>query len=73
MIEHFSDFQMDNLNGQFGGEFRLAYVSDGTNVTPVTKGSVSFDIDKLRNLVLSSDEQNFYNYQGPVAISFDNQ
>ena len=33
----------------------------------------SFDIDKLRNLVLSSDEQNFYNYQGPVAISFDNQ
>ena len=39
----FSDFQMDQMSGHFGGEIRLAYLieADGT-VTPVTGGSAAF-------------------------------
>lgn len=71
-IVNFSDFQMDSLSGQFGGEFRLAYYSDSQQQnTPVTGGSVSGNIlDILDTLKLSKEELNLNGYRGPKSICY---
>ena len=70
-IVNFSDFQMDELTGQFGGEFRLAYYYDGKNVIPVTNGSISGNInDVVSNMQLSSESQTSYYFNGPLAVSY---
>lgn len=72
-VVNFSDFQMDKMSGRFGGEFRLAFYSDGTKVTPITGGSVSGSIlDLAGNITLSAEMQNIKNYIGPLAISIEN-
>ncbi len=39
-IRYFSDFQMDEWTGDFGGEVRLAIYHDGEKKIPVTGGSI---------------------------------
>ena len=70
-IVHFSDFQMDELTGQFGGEYRLAYYFDGEKTVAVTNGSFSGNInDYIDRLTLSSQRQSFYQFDGPLAVAF---
>lgn len=70
-IVNFSDFQMDELAGQFGGEFRLAYYFDGIKTIPVTNGSISGNINNLvKTMHLSQEEQCMYNFNGPQAVSY---
>lgn len=71
MVSDFSDFQMDEFTGAFGGEFRLGYYFDGETVTPVTAGSVNGNINELKGLKLSKETRNSYHYNGPVAISYN--
>ncbi len=66
----FSDFQMDQMSGHFGGEIRLAYLieADGT-VTPVTGGSVNGSIlEAQRSLVFSQERYLTAAYDGPYAV-----
>lgn len=71
-IVNFSDFQMDDLSGQFGGEYRLAYYNDGTQSYPVTGGSISGNIfDIMNSISFSSETQTLSHYQGPLAIRFN--
>ncbi len=70
MVSDFSDFQMDEFTGAFGGEFRLAYYFDGKQVTPVTAGSVNGNINDIQELKLSSETRTSYHYEGPVAVSY---
>ena len=72
-IVSFSDFQMDEFTGQFGGEYRLAYYFDGKNTIPVTNGSISGNInDIIGNILFSSEKQSSYYFDGPLAISYPN-
>lgn len=72
-IVSFSDFQMDEFTGQFGGEYRLAYYFDGKNTIPVTNGSISCNInDIIGNILFSSEKQSSYYFDGPLAISYSN-
>jgi len=72
-IVNFSDFQMDDFTGHFGGEIRLAFLYDGTTVTPVTGGSINGSIiDSQFNICLSSETQIEDGYEGPLAICFEN-
>ena len=70
-IVNFSDFQMDELTGQFGGEYRLAYYFDGKETIGVTNGSISGNInDYISHITLSSENQSFYYFDGPLAVAF---
>lgn len=70
-IVNFSDFQMDNFTGQFGGEFRLAYYFDGNTTIPVTNGSISGNInDLVKTMLLSKESQSFYEFTGPLMVSY---
>ena len=72
-IVNFSDFQMDNFTGQFGGEYRLAYYFDGKTTTPVTNGSISGNInDLVKSMYLSKESQSFYDYEGPLRVCYNN-
>lgn len=68
----FSDFMVDPLTGEFGGEIRLAKYFDGTSVRPVSGGSLSGVIsDILPTLRLSSKLQERNGFIGPEFVSFD--
>lgn len=72
-IVNFSDFQMDELSGQFGGEFRLAYYkqSPDSEEIPVTNGSVSANIlDIIDTLSLSKETMSLNGYSGPKVIAY---
>lgn len=70
-VVNFSDFQMDSLSGQIGGEYRLAYYYDGTKEIPITNGSISANInDIVKSVKLSSESQSSYDFDGPLAISY---
>ena len=47
-IVSFSDLQVDEITGAFGGEIRLAYYFDGTHLLPVTGGAFSGNINECR-------------------------
>ncbi len=65
----FSDFQMDEMSGRFGGEIRLAYLFDGENVKIVTGGSVNGSLlEKQDTLLFSKETYKTSNYSGPLAI-----
>lgn len=67
----FSDFQMDDFSGNFGGEIRLAYLYDGEKVMPVTGGSVNGNFLELqKNMVFSSETYRDSRYEGPMAVKF---
>lgn len=72
-IVNFSDFQMDDFSGHFGGEIRLAFLYDGENVTEVTGGSINGSIlESQFNMIMSKETQKDSDFEGPVAICFEN-
>lgn len=71
-IVSFSDFQMDDFSGHFGGEIRLAFLYDGEKVTPVTGGSVNGSIlDAQRQMCFSKERYRAENYEGPFAVRIE--
>ena len=61
-IDQFSNFQMDSMTGDFGGEIRLAYYYDGNTVTPVTAGSITCNMNEVLNHIYLSQQQSQYDY-----------
>lgn len=69
LVKNFSDFQMDPLTGDFGGEFRLAEISDGNGKRIVTGGTVTGNILKNADKIRYSGE--YFKeglYVGPSAV-----
>lgn len=65
----FSDFNMDPVTGDFGGEIRLAYYSDVNNVIPVTGGSVTGNINRVIDTIrMSSKIKVDGSYKGPDFV-----
>lgn len=68
----FSDFQMDQFSGHFGGEIRLAILYDGETATPVTGGSVSGSIlDAQKRLTFSRELYSGAGYEGPKGLRIE--
>lgn len=68
----FSDFSMDPVTGDFGGELRLAYFFDGKNKTPVTGGSITGNIRTVIDTIrMSSETITDGAYNGPGFICLD--
>lgn len=68
-LRYFSDFQMDDWTGDFGGEIRLAIYYDGEKCIPVTGGSIVGNIKKVQaSMQLSNELQTSNNYICPKAI-----
>lgn len=69
----FSDFQMDPLNGDFGGEIRLGRYFDGKGTTFVTGGSISGNIREVQaEMILSKELQRENHFSGPQTIQLSN-
>ncbi len=69
----FSDFQMDPLTGNFGGEIRLGWYFDGRQTVPVTGGSISANIrDVQSEMYLSRELQQVNHFIGPRSIKLLN-
>jgi len=69
----FSDFQMDAVTGDFGGEIRLAvhHMADGSE-QPVTGGSVTGNIEDIqKNIILCSESDISGNYEHPKIIKIE--
>jgi len=70
---NFSDFQMDPLTGNFGGEIRLGIYFDGTLEIPVTLGSISgVAKDVEGNMLFSKEQQKLNSFIGPKFIKLNN-
>jgi predicted Zn-dependent protease len=70
-IVSFSDFQADSITGEFGGEFRLAYYSDGEKVVPVTGGTLSGTVNDVCSFFEFSRElQDEFGFRGPSEVRF---
>ena len=69
----FSDFQMDEMSGHFGGEIRLAYLIEDGKATPVTGGSVNGSIlEAQKDLTFSTERYTAASYDGPYAVRLKN-
>ncbi|MGM0641435.1 MAG: metallopeptidase TldD-related protein [Thermotogota bacterium] len=66
----FSDFQIDYITGDFGGEIRLGWYYDGNgNKISVSGGSISGNIkDTQDEMYLSKETQQINNFKGPKTI-----
>ena len=65
----FSDFQVDPFTGNFAGELRLGYYFDGTNITPVSGGSISGQLKKLeKEIYFSKETKRHDNHIAPKCI-----
>ncbi len=72
-VVSFSDFQMDEMSGYFGGEIRLAFLYEGGKAVPVTGGSVNGNFIELqKNMRLSKEAQKCSTFEGPKYILFEN-
>ena len=70
-IRSFSDFQMDPMTGDFGGEIRLALWFNGKETLPLTGASLSaciFDVQK--EFYLSKELVRKENYHGPAYLMY---
>lgn len=68
-VVNFSDFQMDPFSGHFAGEIRLAFLYDGSTITPVTGGSINGSLlEAQKKLVFSKEMQIESGYEGPFAV-----
>lgn len=68
-ITDFSAFLMDAISGNFGGEIRLAYESDGASVRPVVGGSLSANYERvLKNMKFSQETRQLNNWVVPKAV-----
>ena len=68
-IVEFSDFHVNVMNGDLGGEFRLGYLHDGDKVIPVSGGSVSGTMRELVKTMRFSREQRQYNTRLIPAVT----
>lgn len=68
LVKYFSDFQMDAMDGHFGGEFRLAYYWDGEKMHIITGGTVSGNILTAKSMKYSVERYKDANYEGPKMI-----
>ncbi|EOD01182.1 metallopeptidase TldD-related protein [Caldisalinibacter kiritimatiensis] len=69
----FSDFQMNPLTGDFGGEIRLGFYFNGKETIPVTGGSISGNINEVKQkMYLSKEIQENNNFVGPKSIQLFN-
>ncbi len=69
LIKSFSDFQIDAMDGHFGGEYRLAYFYDGETVQIITGGTLSMDIYQAqKNMMFSKETYHTADYEGPRAV-----
>ena len=68
----FSDFQMDDFSGHFGGEIRLAFLFEGGKMRPVTGGSVNGSIlESQGRMVFSRERYRNEEYEGPFAVRIE--
>lgn len=73
MAAAFSDFSMDVVTGDFGGEIRLAWYYDGEKIIPVTGGSITGNINELQQEVyLSKELQKDNDFEGPQMVKIMN-
>ncbi len=71
-VVSFSDFQMDEMSGYFGGEIRLAFLYENGKAVPVTGGSVNGNFIELqKNMRLSAEKQKCSTFEGPKYILFE--
>jgi len=71
-IISFSDFQMDEITGDFGGEIRLAYYFDGTKSQALTGGSISGSLQRsVPTMRMSESVRQQENFLGPEAIKLE--
>lgn len=69
----FSDFQLDQMTGDFGGEIRLGFYFDGEKKIPITGGSLSGNIKDIQsNMYLSKEVKDYGGFIGPKAIEMFN-
>ena len=69
----FSDFRVDPISGEFGGEMRLAYYFDGDEVKILTGGSVNGRIPEIQaGMVFSLERYRDARYEGPFAVKIAN-
>lgn len=69
----FSDFQIDNVTGDFGGEIRLGWYYDGEKTIPVTGGSISGNMNSVqKEMYFSKETQKINNFIGPKTIKLLN-
>ncbi len=72
-VASFSDFNVDPVTGDFGGEVRLGWYYDGERTIPLTGGAVTGNINELhRELYLSAELQKDNHYEGPAAVKIMN-
>ena len=65
----FSDFIMDPIVGNFGGEIRLGYYFDGNTVVPVTGGSITCNMNAvLKHVYFSKETRQLNNCIVPATI-----
>ena len=70
---NFSDFQMDAITGNFGGEIRLGLYFDGKTSTPVTLGSLTGNATKVeQEMYFSKELQKLNGFVGPKIIKIKN-
>ncbi len=71
-VVSFSDFQMDEMSGYFGGEIRLAFLYEDGKAIPVTGGSVNGNFIELqKNMRLSAEKQKCSTFEGPKYVLFE--
>ena len=69
----FSDFQMNPITGQFGGEMRLAYYYGENGVEILTGGSINGSLlEKQDDLTFSVERYTDASYTGPLAVKIKN-
>lgn len=72
-LNAFSDFQIDFITGEFGGEIRLATYFNGEDAVAVTGGLLTGNIkDVIDELKLSKEKIHMNNYYGPKSLLFKN-
>ncbi|HPO26262.1 MAG TPA: hypothetical protein PK315_02200, partial [Petrotogaceae bacterium] len=72
-IHAFSDFQLDEVTGDFGGEIRLAYLHEDGGMKVLTGGSISGNINfEECSVILSEETVQINNYFGPKYIKLTN-
>lgn len=68
-VTDFSAFVMDPVTGNFGGEIRLGYESDGKSMYSVTGGSISANYANiLKNVKFSKETRQINNFIVPCAV-----
>lgn len=71
LIENFSAPQLEETNGYWGGEVRLAKYFDGKKYIPLTGFSISGNIyEDLKSVKLSKEDATLPDYKGPKYLIF---